>query len=55
MMVKPDAAELRKIAELVDRGVAAPDVELVLPLDQAAEAHARLERHEVKGKIVLKP
>lgn len=32
-----------------------PDVDTVLPFDRAAEALVRMERREVKGKLVLVP
>ncbi len=38
---------------LLARGAIAPAVGLVLPLEKAGEAHERLERGEVRGKIVL--
>lgn len=36
-------------------GQVRPVIEAVLPLDQAAEAHARLEARTVTGKLILEP
>jgi NADPH2:quinone reductase len=46
---------LRFLADGVKTGQITPRVEEVLPLSQAAEAHRRLERREVRGLIVLDP
>ena len=46
-------AELHSVLELVGRGLLKPVIDRVMPLAQAAEAHARLERREQFGKIVL--
>jgi NADPH:quinone reductase len=37
------------------QGKVVPQIERVLPLSQAAEAHHMIERHEGQGKIVLDP
>jgi NADPH2:quinone reductase len=44
----------RLIAWLVE-GRIRPHVDTVLPFERAGEALARLERREVKGKLVLVP
>lgn len=46
-------AELFPVLDLVARKIIHPVIDKVLPLDHAAEAHARLERREQFGKIVL--
>ncbi len=46
---------LRFLADGLKTGQITPQVEEVLPLSQAAEAHRRLERREVRGLIVLDP
>jgi NADPH:quinone reductase-like Zn-dependent oxidoreductase len=46
-------AELHSVLELVGRGLLKPVIDKVMPLACAAEAHARLERREQFGKIVL--
>lgn len=46
-------AELYSVLELVGRGLLKPVIDRVMPLEHAAEAHARLERREQFGKIVL--
>ncbi|MFE7572673.1 NADP-dependent oxidoreductase [Streptomyces sp. NPDC057539] len=53
-LVEPDGASLARIAELIDRGVAKVEVEDVLPLADAAEAHRRGERGRTRGKLVLR-
>jgi NADPH:quinone reductase-like Zn-dependent oxidoreductase len=52
-LVEPDGHALEKIAELVDSGDLAVTIDELLPLEQAAAAHERLEKGGVKGKIVL--
>ncbi len=46
-------ADLFKVLRFVQEGRLRPVVDEVLPLERAAEAHARLERREVSGKLVL--
>jgi NADPH:quinone reductase-like Zn-dependent oxidoreductase len=46
-------AELFSVVELASRNLLKPVIDKVLPLSHAAEAHARLERREQFGKIVL--
>jgi NADPH:quinone reductase-like Zn-dependent oxidoreductase len=46
-------AELYSVLELVRRGLLKPVIDTVMPLQQAREAHERLERREQFGKIVL--
>jgi NADPH:quinone reductase-like Zn-dependent oxidoreductase len=53
ILVDPDAAQLARIAELVDAGDLRPVVSHLLPLDQAAEAHRQSETRRTRGKIVL--
>ena len=52
-LVEPDGHGLEKIAELVDSGDLEVTIDEVFPLERAAEAHQRLEKGGVKGKIVL--
>ncbi|WAJ45709.1 zinc-binding dehydrogenase [Mycobacterium sp. Aquia_216] len=49
------ANALRFLADGVKAGQITPAVDEVLPLNQAAEAHRRLESREVRGVIVLDP
>ena len=46
--------ELRKVIALVEQGKLRPVVDKVFPLAEAAAAHARLEKREQIGKVVLK-
>lgn len=48
-------AEFRAALELVFSGAVDPIVDVVWPLDRAADAHERLEQGQQFGKIVLKP
>jgi NADPH:quinone reductase-like Zn-dependent oxidoreductase len=47
-------AELFGALELLRRGLLKPVIDVVLPLEKCAEAHARLELREQFGKIVLR-
>ncbi len=47
-------AELFAVLELFKRGLLKPVIDCVLPLERAAQAHERLEKHEQFGKVVLK-
>jgi len=47
-------AELFSALELFRRGLLKPIIDVVLPLEKCAEAHARLENREQFGKIVLR-
>ncbi len=51
---RPDAfnADLAKVFDLLGQGVLRPQI-TALPLDEAAEAHRRLEAGETTGKLVL--
>ena len=42
-------------ARLVDAGALRPQVEAVLPLDQARQALTRVAGRHTRGKIVLQP
>ncbi|MCB5183201.1 NADP-dependent oxidoreductase [Streptomyces antimicrobicus] len=53
VLVEPDQLGLREIAALVERGELRPVVETVLPLADAAKAHALGEQGRTAGKIVL--
>ena len=46
--------DLRKIVEMLNRGVIRPVVHQVFPLSQAAAAHLVIEEHNFSGKLVLK-
>jgi NADPH:quinone reductase-like Zn-dependent oxidoreductase len=52
-LVEPDGHALEEIAQLVETGRLKVDVKEVFPLERAADAHARLERGGVRGKLVL--
>lgn len=44
---------LLDMTPLIERGLVKPRIESVLPLEQAAAAHVRLDSHHGRGKIVL--
>jgi NADPH:quinone reductase-like Zn-dependent oxidoreductase len=49
----PDAGQLAEIGQLIDQGKVRPVVMATYPLAEARQAHERLERGHVRGKIVL--
>ena len=49
----PDAAALAVVARLLDAGDLRVHVDDVYDVEDAAEAHARLERRHVRGRLVL--
>jgi NADPH:quinone reductase-like Zn-dependent oxidoreductase len=53
LLVEPDRAGLEGITALVEAGLLRPRVEQVLPLEQAARAHALIETGHTRGKTVL--
>jgi NADPH:quinone reductase-like Zn-dependent oxidoreductase len=54
-LVEPDYAGLESLAGLVEEGKLKVVIEETFPLDQAGQAHQRLEEGRAKGKIVLIP
>jgi alcohol dehydrogenase len=50
---KPCGKTLAKITELVDAGTLRPVIDSVLPVEDAAEAHRRVETGRCRGKVVL--
>jgi NADPH:quinone reductase-like Zn-dependent oxidoreductase len=53
ILVRPDAAQLARIGELIDEGILMPIVSHVFPLESVAEAHEQSETGRTRGKIVL--
>ena len=51
----PRRDRLEALAELVERRLVRPLIDEVLPLSRIGEAHERLERGGIRGKIVLDP
>ncbi|MDR7280642.1 NADP-dependent oxidoreductase [Catenuloplanes atrovinosus] len=49
----PPAERIARLTELVERGAIRPVISAVLPMSEAAEAHRRVARGGVPGKIVL--
>jgi NADPH:quinone reductase-like Zn-dependent oxidoreductase len=52
-LVEPDGRGLDSIASLVEEGAVRVVVDSVFALEQAADAHRRLESGGVRGKVVL--
>jgi NADPH:quinone reductase-like Zn-dependent oxidoreductase len=52
--VHPDAADLTKIAQLIDAGKIKPIVTQVLPLSEAIAAQQQAATHHTRGKVVLR-
>ncbi|MQY11342.1 2-haloacrylate reductase [Streptomyces sp. RB5] len=52
-LVEPDGTALATIAGLIDAGEVAVEVEETFPLEQAAQAHTRVEAGRTRGKVVL--
>jgi len=54
ILVRPEKPRLEVLSTLVARGALRPIIAQVMPLEEAAEAHRRLETRHGHGKIVLK-
>jgi len=48
-------ANAARVLSAVGEGKLRPHVDAALPFDRAGDALARMERREVKGKLVLLP
>jgi NADPH:quinone reductase-like Zn-dependent oxidoreductase len=53
--LQPSAADLIRLASVVDRGALRPSIQCTLPLIDAAKAHELSEGRRVQGKVVLTP
>lgn len=51
--VSPDARILDQVTDLIEAGSVRVNIDKTYPLEQAAEAHAELEKGHTRGKIVL--
>lgn len=54
VFVRPDGEQLEELAEMVDNGRLAVELQEVLPLEEAARAHELSEGGHVRGKLVLR-
>jgi NADPH:quinone reductase-like Zn-dependent oxidoreductase len=52
--MRPDAAILSEISDLIDAGEVEPTISTTLPLADAPEAHEQIEEGHTRGKIVLR-
>lgn len=50
---RPEQRKLEKLSEMFDAGKLRVEIEDVLPLEEAAKAHERVEAGHTRGKIVL--
>jgi NADPH:quinone reductase-like Zn-dependent oxidoreductase len=55
ILIEPDQAALQQLAALVDAGRLRVLLAACFPLEEAARAHASLERRGTLGKLVLVP
>lgn len=46
-------AEMQKVLAMIAKGLVRPEVSEIVPLTEAAELHARMERNEASGRVVL--
>ncbi len=53
-MAKSLPGDLQQIADLVDSGKVKPIIDEIFSLEQAAEAHKKIEKGHTRGKIVLR-
>ncbi len=53
ILFRPSGTDLGAIAGMIGTGAVRPVIEQSFPLEQAAEAHRRLETEKVSGKLVL--
>ena len=54
MVVRPTSgAMLQRLADVVQSGAVTPVIDAVLPLEEIAEAHRRVESGRTRGKIVI--
>src|SRR6185437_15250345 len=52
--VRPDAEDLKEIAQLIDAGKIKPMVTEVRPLSEAVAAQQQAATHHTRGKVVLR-
>ena len=53
-MMQPVKEILQLIADLMSEGKLKVELDQILPMEKIAEAHAAIESHSVRGKIVVK-
>lgn len=52
-MVRPNSADLLRVGEMVAAGTLAPAIDRVYPLEEAAEAYARMGEGKALGKVII--
>ena len=53
VFITRDKKRLEEMREVFERGMAKPVIDKILPLEEVAKAHERMELHHGLGKIVL--
>jgi NADPH2:quinone reductase len=53
VLMRPGVDVLARLGELVEAGAIRPEIDEILPLEQAARAHERVESGSGQGKLVL--
>ena len=53
MMVQSSGEDMEHLASLLEEGVLKPEVSKVFPLEKMGEAHAQVETHKTRGKVIV--
>lgn len=53
VVVDSNTADLQTLAKLIEAGKVKPIIDSVFPIEEAAEAHKRIETRRAQGKIIL--
>lgn len=53
VFVSPNARQLDELTKMADQGKLKTDISGTYPLEDAAQAHEKIESHHVRGKLVL--
>ena len=53
VVVDSNTADLQTLAKLIEAGKVKPVIDSVFPIEEAAEAHKRIETRRAQGKIIL--
>ena len=53
MMVQSSGEDMEHLASLLEEGVLKPEVSKLFPLEKMGEAHAQVETHKTRGKVIV--
>jgi NADPH:quinone reductase-like Zn-dependent oxidoreductase len=53
MLVSSSGEDMEHLASLLEEGVLKPEVSKVFPLEKMGEAHAQVETHKTRGKVIV--